>query len=213
MQIPSEALCAIEAAVAEEKRRRVSGSRGANLYRRRATEQERLKKDYKHLVRKDASEEELEATWVTHFADVMADDWSRYFVDTDGADDYYVYLHFDPRIDRQIKLTSEECSISVSGEPFYVGKGTGLRAYDLKRNEGHGVILRQLRHEGFMAEDVVRVVAHGLTEAKALEIESKLIHFFGSRFDAANPGKLVNLATTAGPFLKPQKPSILCANK
>jgi hypothetical protein len=64
-----------------------------------------------------------------------------------------------------------------------------------------------------MAEDVVRIVAHGLSEAKALEIESKLIHFFGSRFDPANPGKLVNLATTAGPILKPQKPPQLRANK
>jgi hypothetical protein len=54
---------------------------------------------------------------------------------------------------------------------------------------------------------------NGLTEAKALELESKLIHFFGSRFDSGNPGKLVNLATTAGPTLKPQKPPQLRDNK
>lgn len=165
------------------------------------------------MIRRDPAEEEVEAAWVAHFRAVMSDDWSKYFVDTGGDGDYYVYLHFDPRVDRQIKLDSDVCSISIAGEPFYVGKGMGLRAYDLKRNEGHGVILRQLRQEGYMAEDVVRIVAHGLTEAKALEVESKLIHFFGSRYDTSNPGRLVNLATTAGPTLKPQKPSVLRENK
>jgi hypothetical protein len=212
-QVPHEALCAIETAVLEEKRRRRAGLSGANLYRRRSTEQERLKKDYRHMLRRDPDEEEIEAAWVAHFTAVMSDDWSKYFVDTGGDSDYYVYLHFDPRVDRQINLVSSQLSVSVQGEPFYVGKGTGLRAYDLKRNEGHGVMLRQMRQQGLMAEDVVRIVAHGLTEAKALELESKLIHFFGSRFDSGNPGMLVNLATTAGPTLKPQKPFQLRANK
>jgi hypothetical protein len=186
---------------------------GSNLYRRRSTEKQRLNSNYRHLVLRDATEDEIEAAWIRHFGAVMSGDWSSYFVDTDGSSDYYVYLHFDPRVDRQIKLVHSDCSISVSGEPFYVGKGIGLRAYDLKRNEGHGVILRQLRVDGFMAEDVVKIVASGLTQAKALEIESKLIHFFGSRYDKQNAGPLVNLAQTSGPVLKPKRPQEICANK
>jgi hypothetical protein len=210
-QVPSEALCAIEAAVSEEKRRRLSGSRGANLYRRRDIDKQKLRVDYSHTITNDLAEDALEDAWVQHFNAIMSDDWSKHFVDTGGPNDYYVYLHFDPRVDRRIHLSSSECFISIQGEPFYVGKGIDLRAYDLKRNDGHGVILRQLRAEGYMAGDVVRIVASGLTEAKSLEIESKLIHFFGSRYDKSNTGPLVNLAQTAGPVLKPVKPKLLRA--
>jgi hypothetical protein len=171
-----------------------------------------LRGDYRHLVKKDHAEEEIETAWVQHFLDVMSDDWSGYFVETAGPSDYYVYIHFDPRVDRRISLNCDACSVELSGEPFYVGKGRGLRAYNLRRNDGHAVILRELRNDGLMAEDLVKIVARDLTEAKALEIESKLIFLFGSRYSAIDAGPLVNLATTAGPAVKRQRPEALRNN-
>lgn len=207
-EVPPEALCAIECAVAEEKRRRSDG-RGANLYRRRDEDKRRLGRTFGHTVIRDETEEALEAAMVSHFLATVGSDWSSYFPAPDGDPEYYVYLHYDPRAKRRIRLSSGSCVIAVDGEPFYVGKGTGLRAYDLKRNDGHGVILRQLRQCGFMAEDVVKVVASGLRESEALELESKLVHFFGSRYDPSNPGVLVNLAATAGPTLRPRRPALV----
>lgn len=206
-EIPPEALAALECAITEEKRRRM-GSRGANLYRRRDEDKKRLLKSFDYALTKTPAEDANEAAMVNHFLDTISADWSQYFDATGGEPDCYVYLHYDPRVEKRIRLGHGACSIAIDGEPFYVGKGVGLRAYDLKRNDGHGVILRQLRQEGFMAEDIVKVVASGLYECEALELESKLIHFFGSRYDGLNPGPLVNLATTKGPVLKPQRPKI-----
>ena len=207
-EVPPEVLCAIESAVAQEKRRRLNGSRGANLYRRREIDREKLFRDYGKSIVKTPEQDAVEAAMVAYFESIMGEDWSSHF-DAPGEAGYYVYLHFDPRADRRISLSHGDCSIDLAGEPFYVGKGVGLRAYDLKRNDGHGAILRQLRADGFMAEDVVKIVARDLSEARALEIESKLIHFFGSRYDSGNAGSLVNLAQTPGPVLRPRRPKVL----
>lgn len=74
---------------------------------------------------------------------------------------FYVYEHW--RLDR------DEC--------FYVGKGHGRRAYDMKgRNRHHKAIMSKVAREGFAVE--VRIVASGLTENAAFVIESQRISFW-----------------------------------
>jgi len=74
---------------------------------------------------------------------------------------YYVYEHW--RLDR------DEC--------FYVGKGSGGRAYSMKkRNRHHKAICAKLSREGFAME--VRMVATGLTEEGAFNLEVERIKFW-----------------------------------
>jgi hypothetical protein len=87
----------------------------------------------------------------------------------------------------------------MRGTPFYIGKGCGDRAWDLNRNEGHGVHLRQLRKRGVADSEIVCIVRDNMTEREALELESKLICFFGTRFEAGRKGILVNLSFPARP--------------
>jgi hypothetical protein len=74
---------------------------------------------------------------------------------------YYVYEHW--RLDR------DEC--------FYVGKGRGNRAYSTKdRNRHHKAICAKISREGFAME--VRMVATGLTEEEAFNLEKVRIKFW-----------------------------------
>lgn len=74
---------------------------------------------------------------------------------------FYVYEHW--RLDR------DEC--------FYVGKGRGYRAYSSKsRNQYHKAIVAKLRRIGSAME--VRIVACGLSEEEAFEIEKARIKFW-----------------------------------
>jgi hypothetical protein len=90
--------------------------------------------------------------------------------------------------------------ITLPGVPFYVGKGCGQRAWDLKRNEGHGVELRQLLAKQHTPEQIVHLIRENLTERAALEIESKLVYFFGTKFERTRQGMLVNLDIPKRPF-------------
>jgi hypothetical protein len=74
---------------------------------------------------------------------------------------YYVYEHW--RLDR------DEC--------FYVGKGKGSRAYSMKdRNRHHQAICAKLNRIGSAFE--VRIVASGLLEKEALDLECDRIAFW-----------------------------------
>ena len=74
---------------------------------------------------------------------------------------YYVYEHW--RLDR------DEC--------FYVGKGKGNRAYSMRdRNRHHQAICAKLSRIGSAFE--VRIVASGLPEQEALDLECKRIAFW-----------------------------------
>ena len=74
---------------------------------------------------------------------------------------YYVYEHW--RLDR------DEC--------FYVGKGKAGRAFSSKnRNRHHKAICAKLSREGFAME--VRMVATGLTEEEAFNLEVERISFW-----------------------------------
>jgi ribosomal protein S16 len=74
---------------------------------------------------------------------------------------FYVYEHW--RLDR------DEC--------FYVGKGKGKRAYVMvKRNRHHLAIQAKVSREGSAIE--VRMVATGLTEEDAFNLEKERIRFW-----------------------------------
>jgi hypothetical protein len=78
-----------------------------------------------------------------------------------GGGKFYVYEHW--RLDR------EEC--------FYVGKGSGRRAYDMScRNRHHKAIQSKLNRIGFAME--VRIVASGLSEEEAFALEVERIKFW-----------------------------------
>lgn len=74
---------------------------------------------------------------------------------------FYVYEHW--RLDR------DEC--------FYVGKGRGNRAYSMKdRNRHHKAIVAKLSRIGSAFE--VRIVASGLIESDAFDMEKERIRFW-----------------------------------
>jgi NUMOD3 motif len=75
---------------------------------------------------------------------------------------FYVYEHW--RTDR--------------GECFYVGKGHGCRAYDMRRgrNRWHKFLQAKLSHLGTAIE--IKIVADGLTEREAFDMEIERIAFW-----------------------------------
>lgn len=76
---------------------------------------------------------------------------------------YYVYEHW--------RTDKDEC--------FYVGKGKGKRAYNVNnRNPHHKAIMAKLSREGFAME--VKIVASGLTEEEAFNLEIDRIAFWRS---------------------------------
>ena len=80
---------------------------------------------------------------------------------------FYVYALKDPR--------------SNPATPFYVGKGTGTRAYDhvVRPDETRkGEWIRAILQDG--AEPLVSILLDDLTETQALLLESELISAFGT---------------------------------
>jgi hypothetical protein len=128
---------------------------------------------------------------------LMAQDWSGVYPDSGGDRRFYVYAHVDPR--EPCLMLPKEHGGNWGGQPFYIGKGCDDRAYDLKRNEGHGRRLRILRGLGYEAQDVVKIVYRDLTESEAMCIESKLIYFFGSSFDSHGRSDVACLLNIAVP--------------
>lgn len=113
---------------------------------------------------------------------LVLQDWSHIYSGGDNEEKYYVYVHVDPR--EHIFISSEEAGGNFGGRPFYVGKGCGNRAYDLKRNQGHGKIIKSVLDEGYEPNDIVKIVFSELSEAKAFELEAKLIYFFGTIYQS-----------------------------
>ena len=135
---------------------------------------------------------EFNVHWLRYLDELLKQDWSHLFSDGDSECKYYVYMHYEPS-GKDIRFVSPNCSIKINGRPFYVGKGAGNRAYDMNRNQGHGEILRQLLKGGSAPQEIVHICKDGLSEARALELESKLIYFFGTRYQKGRRGLLVNL--------------------
>ncbi len=83
-----------------------------------------------------------------------------------AAGSFYVYALFDPR---------EEAA-----RPFYIGKGSGSRAYAHIDEEGEGRKNQRIRDiERGGCQVVVRQLVSGLAEADALRIEAQLIAAHG----------------------------------
>ena len=83
--------------------------------------------------------------------------------------------------------------------PFYIGKGTIDRAYCLKRNQGHGFRLKELFDQGAERSEIVKVIGQNLPEAKAFELEAKVIYYFGTIYEPNRNGILLNLDTGLRP--------------
>src|SRR4051812_41723764 len=80
---------------------------------------------------------------------------------------YYVYALKDPRED--------------PARPFYVGKGTGTRAYDhlIKPDDSRkGRVIREIAAAGY--EVLVTRVLDELSEVQAMRVEAELISAFGT---------------------------------
>jgi hypothetical protein len=110
---------------------------------------------------------------------------------TDEERKYYVYVHQDGSRKIAINkhpITSFAATLGMTHFPFYIGKGTGDRCYDICRSETHRK-MRQ-RMQGFGQEIIVHKVAEGLTESEAFQKEAKLIDIFGLITSA---GTLTNL--------------------
>lgn len=123
---------------------------------------------------------------------LLDQNWSHLYPPTGNTDsDFYVYVHTDPS--DKVFVTSDDCGGNYGGLPFYVGKGRGNRAYDLKRNQGHGKKIKDVLSKGFDKDDIVKIVFSGLTEERAFEIESKLIYFFGTIYEREQGSSLYNL--------------------
>ena len=126
-----------------------------------------------------------------YFEYLMLQDWSHIYPRETEEGKYYVYVHVNPS--SRVFVTSELYGGNYGGQPFYVGKGSGDRAYNLKRNQGHGKAIKQCISSGWCGDDIVKIVVSGLSENKALEIESKLIYFFGTVYEKEREGILYNL--------------------
>ena len=108
---------------------------------------------------------------------------------------YYVYALKDPR--------------SSPAKPFYVGKGTGTRAYDhlIKPDESSkGQRIREIVKAG--REVLVTQLVDGLSELQAIKIEAELISAFGTE---STGGFLTNNVIPSGNVSKPRKTLIVPA--
>lgn len=129
---------------------------------------------------------------------LLNQDWSFLFESyEDQSSKFYVYAHVDPR---ETGFGLKEFNLQAGkGIPFYIGKGTGDRAYDLKRNQGHGKILKILKDGLYEDDRIVKILFENLSERKAMEIESKLIYFFGTKYENGRKGILFNLDISKRP--------------
>lgn len=129
---------------------------------------------------------------------LLKQDWSSLFPDGSDEKCFYVYGHCDPR--QEIFRGYDETGGATPGLPFYIGKGTKNRAYDFKRNQGHGIRLRELVKEGYGQDLVVHFFQKEITEKEALELEAKLIYFFGTIYEKDKLGTLLNLDESRRPY-------------
>lgn len=106
---------------------------------------------------------------------------------------YYVYALKDPR--------------TSPARPFYIGKGTGTRAYDhlIEPNDSRkGRRIREIIKSG--KQVLVTHLADGLSELQALKIEAELISAFGTE---STGGMLANVVVPSGHVNKVRKALIV----
>lgn len=111
-------------------------------------------------------------------------------IELDSTPIYYVYAHcYNNEIMVGIDgKTTWLATLGLKNIPFYIGKGTGNRAYEINRNETHRKIRQKLKL--FDKDVTVQIIQDNLTELEALVLESKLIDILGI---IGKGGKLSNL--------------------
>ncbi len=99
---------------------------------------------------------------------------------------FYIYALKDPR--------------SNPAKPFYIGKGTGIRAWEHSVNVDNtrkGRRIAEIQNDGF--EVVTSVLANELSELQALKLEAELISAFGTE---STGGMLTNSVIPSGSLQK-----------
>lgn len=91
---------------------------------------------------------------------------------------YYVYCYLDPEKNGLYRYDD----VMFDNEPFYIGKGSGKRAYKLN---GHKKILKECSTK----TPIIKILYGGLDEYNALKLENTLIK------------KIGRLCTETGPLL------------
>lgn len=129
---------------------------------------------------------------------LLSQNWRSLFPCGDKRKIYYVYAHCDPR-EARFSGTKKIGGI-FCGMPFYVGKGTGNRAWQMNRNQGHGLKLKEILKAGYGPDEIVHLFKKDLSECDALELEAKLIYFFGTIYEEDRAGVLLNLETSKRPI-------------
>lgn len=129
--------------------------------------------------------------------DLSLQDWSSLFLSYENeSKDFYVYAHVDPQA--RVIVVNKPLG-NLGGTPFYIGKGKGNRAWDLKRNQGHGKAIKKVLDAGFPKESIVKIIKDGISEREAMELESKLIYFFSTLYENPKGGCLYNLDLSKRP--------------
>ena len=142
---------------------------------------------------------------MAYMESVLGQDWDYLFDDYKNENNkFYVYIHKDPRV----KMPHNKVITKMQGYvPFYVGKGTGDRFKDLKRNQGHGKRIKEIINAGFPGDTIPVKIITDIGEKDALVFESKLIYLFKTLYESRH-GILVNLDIGRRPLFDSELPLI-----
>jgi len=116
----------------------------------------------------------------SYLHELLMEDWSNLFAfANNNAKDFYVYYHTDPRESSLIYL-KYDIELKFLGKPFYIGKGKNDRYKSLNsRSSSHRNKIKTLLNMNIPEDKIFIKLQENLNEREALELESKLITFFG----------------------------------